>query len=107
MDNQKVSILILLDHSAAFDTVNHRLILKRLKERRGVVGDVLKWFESYLTDRSQTVNVKNATSKKMPLSSGVPQCSVLGPLLFLVYTLPLGDIMRKKGLQFHIYADDT
>ena len=107
MDNQRVSILVLLDLSAAFDTVNHRLLLKRLNDRCGVVGDALKWFESYLTDRSQTVKVKNVTSKKMTLSCGVPQGSVLGPLLFLVYTLPLGDIMRKKGLQFHIYADDT
>ena len=58
MDNQRVSILVLLDLSAAFDTVNHRLLLKRLNDRCGVVGDALKWFESYLTDRSQTVKVK-------------------------------------------------
>ena len=107
MDNQRVSILVLLDLSAAFDTVNHRLLLKRLNDRCGVVRDALKWFESYLTDRSQTVKVKNVISKKMTLSCAVPQGSVLGPLLFLAYTLPLGDIMRKKGLQFHIYADDT
>ena len=107
MDNQRVSILVLLDLSAAFDIVNHRLLLKRLNDRCGEVGDVLKWFDSYLTDRSQTVKVKNVTSKKMTLSCGVPPGSVLGPLLFLVYTLPLGDIMRKIGLQFHIYADDT
>ena len=71
------------------------------------MGDALKWFESYLTDCPQAFKVKNATSKKVTLSCGVPQGLVLGPLLFLVYTLPLGDIMRKKGLQFHIYADDT
>ena len=106
MDNHRVSILILLDLSTAFDTVNHRLLLKRLHERCSVVGYALKWFESYLKGRSQTVDVfKNVTSKKMTLSCGVLQGSILGPLLFLIYTLPLGDIMRKKGLQFH--ADDT
>ena len=96
-----------LPYSTSPRTVNHRLLLKRLNERCGVVGDALKWFESYLTDRSQTVKVENVTSKEMTLSCGVPQGSVLGPLLFLIYTLPLGDIMREKGLQFHIYADDT
>eukprot|EP00112_Aurelia_sp_Birch-Aquarium-sp1_P014365 Seg3097.1 transcript_id=Seg3097.1/GoldUCD/mRNA.D3Y31 product="putative RNA-directed DNA polymerase from transposon X-element" pseudo=true protein_id=Seg3097.1/GoldUCD/D3Y31 len=107
MDNQQVSILILLDLSAAFDTVNHDVLLKRLKERCGVQGEALKWFESYLTDRFQMVKLKEITSKRVALHCGLPQGSVLGPLLFLVYILLLGDIIKSKGLQFHLYADDT
>ena len=107
MDNQQVSILVLLDLSAAFDTVNHDVLLQRLKERCGVHGKALEWFESYLTDRFQMVKLKEITSKRVALHCGLPQGSVLGPLLFLVYTLPLGDIIRNKGLQFHLYADDT
>ena len=107
MDSQQVSILILLDLSAAFDTFNHDVLLKRLKERCGVQGKALKWFESYLTDRFQMVTLKEITSKRVALHCGLPQGSVLGPLLFLVYTLPLRDFIKRKGLQFHLYADDT
>ena len=107
MDSQQVSILILLDLSAAFNTVNHDVLLKRLKERSSVQGRALEWFESYLTDRFQMVKLKEITSKRVALHCGLPQGSVLGPLLFLVYTLPLGDFIKSKGLQFHLYADDT
>ena len=107
MDKQKVSILVLLDLSAAFDTVNHSVLLERLSNRCGIKGEALKWFVSYLENRFQMVKVKDEKSKQVPLSCGVLQGSVLGPLLFLVYTLPLGDIVRKRGLKFHLYADDT
>ena len=107
MDNQKVSILVLLDLSAAFDTVNHSVLLERLSNRCGIKGEALKWFVSYLENRFQLVTVKDEKSKQMPLSCGAPQGSVLGPLLFLVYTLPLGDIARNRGMKFHLYADDT
>eukprot|EP00794_Sanderia_malayensis_P015590 gene15590-17161_t len=79
MDNQQLSILVLLDLSAAFDTVNHDVLLKRLKERCGVQGEALKWFESYLTDRFQMVKLKDITSKRVALHCGLPQGSVLGP----------------------------
>ena len=107
MDKQKVSILVLLDLSAAFDTVNHSVLLERLSNRCGIRGEALKWFVSCLGNRFQMVKVKDEKSKQMPLSCGVPQGSVLGPLLFLVYTLPLGDIVRNRGMKFHLYADDT
>ena len=107
MDNQKVSILVLLDLSAAFDTVNHSVLLERLSNRCGIKGKALKWFVSYLENRFQLVTVKDEKSKQMPLSCGAPLGSVLGPLLFLVYTLPLGDIVRNRGMKFHLYADDT
>ena len=107
MDKQKVSFLVLLDLSAAFDTVSHSVLLKRLSNRCGIQGAALKWFISYLEHRFQMVKVKDEKSKEVPLSCGAPQGSVLGPLLFLVNTLPLGDIVRKRGTKFHLYADDT
>ena len=96
-----------LDLSAAFDTVNHSVLLERLSNRCGIKGEALKWFVSYLENHFQLVKVKDEKSKQMPLSCGVPQGSVLGPSLFLVYTLPLGDIVRNRGMKFHLYADDT
>ena len=107
MDNQQVTILVLLDLSAAFDTVDHAVLLKRLSERVGIRGMALKWFQSYLSGRTQRVSVKDALSEPSTLSCGVPQGSVLGPLLFTVYTLPLGDLVRRHGLDFHLFADDS
>ena len=107
MDNHQVTILVLLDLSAAFDTVDHAVLLKRLSERVGIRNKALKWFESYLCGRTQKVRVKDALSEPRKLSCGVPQGSVLGPLLFTVYTLPLGDLVRRHGLDFHLFADDS
>ena len=109
IDNQKITYLILLDLSAAFDTVSHHLLLNRLKHHFGIHGTVLKWFRSYMTDRSQKItlsdtnNNKLAFSKQAILKQGVPQGSVLGPILF---TSPLGDICRKHDVSFQSYADD-
>jgi hypothetical protein len=72
----------------------------------GITGQALEWFRSYLSDRSQAVIINNTTSSHRRLSCGVPQGSVLGPLLFTIYTLPLGNIMRKHLIDFEIYADD-
>ncbi len=94
-------------NSAASDMVDHKTLLRRLSDRCGIQGEALKWFRSYLTGRFQMVKIKDATSKKVPLSCGVPQGSVLGPLLFTVYTLPLGDLVRRHGIEYHLYADDT
>ena len=107
MDNQKVSILVLLDLSAAFDTVDHKVLLKRLKDRCSVQKDALLWFDSYLSKRSQMVKLNDVLSKSVSLSCGLPQGSVLGPLLIIIYTLPPGDIVQSMGLQYHLYADDT
>ena len=67
----------------------------------------LPWFQSYLSDRSQFVKIDGKRSSGCGFSCGVPQGSVLGPLLYLWYTSPLGDICRKHGLSFHMYANDT
>jgi len=107
MDNQKVSILALLDLSAAFDTVDHKALLKQLKDRCGVQKDALQWFDSYLSKRSQMVKLNEVLSKSVSLNCGLSQRSVLGPLLSLICTLPLGDIVQSMALQYHLYADDT
>ncbi|KAK6168440.1 hypothetical protein SNE40_020971 [Patella caerulea] len=107
IDNKQPVVLVLLDLSAAFDTIDHDVLLNRLQTRFGVDELCLKWIRSYLTDRSQYVVMDNATSSPKTLRFGVPQGSVLGPLLFTAYTTPIGDIIRKHGINFHIYADDT
>ena len=107
MDNQQVTLLVLLDLSAAFDTVDHTILLKRLEVMYGISGTALKWFESYLTKRTQVVNINGTKSEKEELKWGVPQGSVLGPILFTLYTKPLGDLIRKHGVTPHFYADDS
>ena len=100
------AILVLLDLSAAFDTIDHDILCKRL-QNLGVVGAALAWFRSYLNGRRQYININGKRSQPRDLPFGVPQGSVLGPILFTLYTSPLGDIARKYGLRFHLYADDT
>ena len=107
LDKKQMVILVLLDLSAAFDTVDHELLLMRMSHRFGISGNVLKWFRSYLTLRSQVVVLSDSSSEQLYIECGVPQGSVLGPILFTMYTSPLGDIARRVGLSYHLYADDT
>ena len=107
IDKQSYVILLLLDLSAAFDKVDHKILLQRLSCRFGINGKTLRWFKSYLENRKQVVNVKGATSCSKDLRCGVPHGSVLGPILYVVYTSPLGDIVKSHGLSCHFYADDT
>ena len=99
--------LILLDLSAAFDTVDHEILLSFLKDYIGLEGPVLKLFETYLSNRTQRVSIKGVLSELSELAFGVPQGSVLGPIAFCIYTIPLGAILRHYKIQYHIYADDT
>ena len=99
--------LIMLDLSAAFDTVDHSILLSFLKEHVGLEGKVLDVFTSYLVGRTQCVSIKGVLSKLNELLCGVPQGSVLGPIEFCVYTIPLGAILRHHNIDYHIYADDT
>ena len=107
IDCRQEAVLVLLDMSSAFDTTDHSLLLKRLRDRYGVGRTALSWFESYLTDRTQSVTVGNVTSAPQRLIYGVPQGSVLGPLLFALYFAPLEDIIKANGLDVMAYADDV
>ena len=106
LDNRHTVILVLLDLSAAFDTVDHRLLLDKLY-RIGIRGNANRWMHSYLSERTQVVRVDTHTSRCVDLCFGVPQGSVLGPLLFTVYCLGLDDIFKRHQLKYHMYADDT
>ena len=106
MDKKQGTILLLVDFSSAFDTINHNILIRRLRLRYGFVGKILDWVISYLKERSQRVVIGDQSSSTTTVTTGVPQGSVLGPLLFSLYVQPIGDIIRAHGLFFHQYADD-
>jgi len=106
-DDKQISVLVGLDLSAAFDTVNHSILVERLSTEFGIVGSALEWLTSYLTGRSQYVAVGQHRSDTVALQVGVPQGSVLGPLLFSAYTSPIPDIIAEHGVNCHLYADDN
>ena len=107
LDQKEGVIMVLLDLSAAFDTVSHSSLLEVLNTRIGISGMALNWFSSYLTGRRQAVIVGEESASHTALTRGVPQGSVMGPLLFTIYTLALGDIVRQHDIDAHFYADDT
>ncbi len=102
-----ISLLVLLDLSAAFDTIDHEILIDWLQNYTGIQGQAFRWFRSYLSDRYHFVYLNGESSQLSPVKYGVPQGSVLGPLLFSLYMLPLGNIIRKYGICFNCYADDT
>lgn len=105
-DNSKCTIILLLDLSAAFDTVDHEILLDILWYELGFRGDVFRWFVDFLRNRTQAVSVDGVTSDFMGNRWGVPQGSVVGPFLFNVYVRNLIKILEKAGFTVHGYADD-
>src|SRR5438876_6007205 len=96
-----------LDLSAALDTIDHNILLSRLTSNFGVSGSALSLISSYLSNRSQSVSIQSHLSPSAPISTGVPQGSVLGPLLFCLYTTPLTYLFSNSPVSYHFYADDT
>lgn len=95
LDSGSCAILVLLDLSAAFDTIDHSILLHRLEKVVGIQGVALQWLSSYLKDRTFSVSIGSVSSRPVPLSCGVPQGSILGPLLFTLYILPRVPSLRN------------
>src|SRR6218665_1812743 len=107
ISHQQVSCRCLLDISAAFDTIDHNILLKRLSAWFGFTDTALTWIQSYLYSRSFSVKTSDASSQSYPLTCGVPQGSVLGPLLLILYTTLLSSLIKASSVDHHLYADDT
>src|SRR6266536_5425008 len=107
MDSKKFTALVLLDLSAAFDTIDHSILLHRLNTWFGISSTALNFISSYLSNRTQTVLINSFSSPTASVPIGVPQGSVLGPLLFTLHTTPLFHLLHQQSLPFHLYADDT
>jgi len=107
MSHQQVTCLTLLDLSASFDTKYHSILLERLSSWFGISSTTLSWIKSYLLNRSFYVNIENSKSSVFQLLYGVPQGSVLSPLLFILYTPPLSSVISNSSANHQLYADDT
>ena len=108
IEEQKVTLLVLLDLSAAFDTVNLNILSNIFQNHFNISGNVLNWFQSYLQDRDQRIILNNTISKSQDLKYGVPQGSCAGPVIFLGYLSSLYDVIEKHlpSVQVGGYADD-
>lgn len=107
VDGGNAAILALIDQSVVFDTIDHSVLLDRLSARFGICDSSLDWFSSYLNNHSQSVHVFGVTSPPISFTCGVPQGSVLGPIMFTLYNSPLHDIARRHGVSDHYFADDN
>ena len=106
LDQNRAVALVMLDFSAAFDTIDQEQLLHLLHTEYGLNGRALSWFQTYLEGRTQRVQIDSETSDHVPLRFGVPQGSVMGPITFTLYTTPMRRIIQKHGVSYHKYADD-
>ena len=107
IDSGQLALLSILDLSAVFDTVDHDILIQRLTTSFRIQEIPLCWLQSYLTDLTQSVQFTGQSTSPCHIECGVPQGSVLGPLLFLIYTADVGHIIKTHGLLHHCYADDS
>ncbi len=106
LDDQKAVFLVMLDLSAAFDTVDSSILLQRVEDEFGITGPAKEWLSSYLEDRSCNISVAGVLSRDIKLTYGLPQGSVIGPVGFVMYTHVIGRVLRHHNLSYHLYADD-
>src|SRR4029077_18949372 len=106
-NKQKVTALVLLDLSTAFDTIDHKILLSRLTTTFDITGAAHNFLSSYLSNRTQSVTIASHLSTSAAVPTGVPQGSVLGPLIFNLYTTPLTSLFQNTLITPHFYADDT
>ena len=106
IDSRRSVLLVLLDLSAAFDTINHNTLLRRLSGY-GLSGDVLAWLTSYLCNRTCVVRIKSGVSEIDTMTTGVPQGTLLVPLLFNAYIAPLTKCLQKHNSNRRLHGDDT
>ena len=107
IDTGSSTVLISLDLSSAYDTIEHSTLLNRLQNSFGITGLALAWFQSYISNRHQFVRIGGFKSPETPCCMGVPQESVLGPMLFSLYISPIAHIVSSFGLLQQQYVDDT
>ena len=104
IDKAQVTLLALFDVSAAFDMVDHDILLQRLESSYGLNGVPLLWFQSYLSGRTQMVIAGNSRSNWVPVLLGVPEGSVLGPLLFILYTADITSLFTNYSATGHLFC---
>ena len=107
IDNGRITFLALLDVSAAFDTVDHDILMHRLSESFGIVGQAHNWLSSFVTRRTYSVRFGGTTTSPWKVRSGIPQGSILGPLLYILYTADVAALVESLGFKVHSYADET